>query len=255
MGIFDIFKKQQKENNSEEQNLKENPSDEDILNEEKNYLDNCGENHYDFFGYLGFQDSELPFFEEINKEDDSSSMFLPFTPKLLSHCVHNLSNRAVLAQELDEFKQKCQELARAAKYQPRNDFNGWQQTIDRLCDFIYERQLLLTSRPDLFRYAQNDWLKLGKDFKKHQCLPPSYQTKPSRVRVYNDKNGNSCATLTFESTSSDSYRIVRITDAGVYVCVNNQTNGLRDEEMTVVWNNFKISKCNNSSQDDEDLTK
>lgn len=258
MKIFDIFKKKKEDPQKPQiKNLTiKEQSFEDLLNDEKLYLENKENTYYDFFGYLGFHDDELPFFEEKNAQNDDSTMFLPFTPKLLSFCVHNLSNNAILHESQDEFKKKCLALAHASRYQPRNDFYGWEQTIDRLCEFVYEKQLLLSKKLDLSTLTEENWHTLGKEFKKHQCLPPSYKTKPANIQIIKDKQEEITARITFLSTTSDNYRLVILSNNDVYVCVNNQNSGIRDEEMTRVWNNFCFAKrAENESDENENLSR
>ena len=247
MGFFDFLKKKKLSKVEKITNETKQDSQEDInklmTEQQEKYLATHDNTHYDFFGTFGFREDELPFFEEHLDTKDSdityAEMFIPYTPRLLTFCVHRLTNAAVLEQDLDCFKQNCEKIANASKFKTENDFNGWKQTINRLCDFIYEKKKLIADSPDLSLFTEADWKNLGKTLKQYHCLPPSYSTTPTNITIVTDEKDIKWANLKFNSTTSSSYRIFMLSDSDAYMFVNNENQCKRDSELSIRWNNYK----------------
>lgn len=162
MGIFDFLKKRSNKKSEVEADkfVSQEEMNKIMLAKEDEYLEKHEDSYYDFFGTMGFHDKEIPFFEEFidGGEGDEcySEMFHPFTPRLLSFCVHRLTNDAIIEQDLDTFKQNCETLKNASSYKPADDFNGWEQTIIRLCEYVSEKQNLIASYPGSTLSTEDD---------------------------------------------------------------------------------------------------
>ena len=92
---------------------------------------------YDFFGYIMDESRELPaFLSETTFEGgiNLGEMFYPFTPKLLVHCVENLTEheKMIEANDIEYFKEKCYRLAKASAYQEES----WQEAIEELVKYL-----------------------------------------------------------------------------------------------------------------------
>ena len=83
------------------------------------------------------------------------------------------------------------------------------------------------------------WEELASKLKAERILPPSYDKKPVRIKITLSKSGDPMAELEFRSTTSDSYRVLRITENQVYESVNSPVGFLSNTEMTDVWKKFR----------------
>jgi len=89
-----------------------------------------------------------------------------------------------------------------------------------------------------------DYKRFGTILKQKQLLPPSYNRKPESVEVYAHNGGYPIVEIKFVSSTSDSYRVLKITPSDIYEFVNG-SNMCRfsDEEryqgLVDSWNYFK----------------
>lgn len=92
-----------------------------------------------------------------------------------------------------------------------------------------------------------DYKRFGTILKQKQLLPPSYDRKPESVEVYVNNASEPMVAVTFKSTTSDSYRVFKITPSDIYEYVNGSNEGRiyrdkeRYEEIRDAWKSFKNS--------------
>lgn len=94
---------------------------------------------YICFGYTMGAEQEMPkFFSEVESTENENVSVVRFmhcaTPKILEHCVRNLTDEAKKeeAKNLSNFKTKCNEISDFAVYQEED----WFSTINRLVNYI-----------------------------------------------------------------------------------------------------------------------
>ena len=220
-----------------------------FLEYEKNFLESKKDTVFDFFGYFGFNDNELPaFFEKTNSSDNLSigSFHYPVTPKILSHCVNNLTidEKLKIFANFGQFKEMCKQLEDNSKYKEE----PWEPTIQEIC-----KSLKYTWTMTKLKYCdqitvddlkQIDWSEFGKEIKPY--LTPSYNSKPSNVEYRQNKNGTIDTILTFRSKTGLSYRKLIIPTDIVYQAVNTDVEFLQNEEMTRVWKPYYLELLINS---------
>ena len=114
----------------------------EIIKAEKSFFEKHKNDKYDFFGYMGMNDDEMPFFTTVGEHSESSDgtkfhtaqMVYAFTPAILKHCVTNLTDewKANEAEDIAEFVEKCHVLSNAAVYMNGN----WDTVINELADYL-----------------------------------------------------------------------------------------------------------------------
>ena len=97
---------------------------------------------YRFFGYVGYDIGDIPVFVKKKTVDaggrlgfvEVSELVWVFTPKMLEHCVLNLTNEAKLnlKDDIGYFYDMCTEIANESKY----NAEGWEDTINMLAKHI-----------------------------------------------------------------------------------------------------------------------
>ena len=94
---------------------------------------------YDAFGCYDLN-SSVPVFVVARKNHGvkKEKYVYAYSPKLLAHCVHNLTDEAKLeeAAYLDDFVFKCKYCAKKSKI--RRNKKEWNYTIDDLCNYLFE---------------------------------------------------------------------------------------------------------------------
>lgn len=123
-----------------------------ILQEERIYIAEHQSTQYDFFGFFGMIEDEMPFFKTVGdrmggssgQEFEVSESFYPFTPRLLAHCVNNLTAEARQkeASDIDGFREKCKMYAQSAIYQ-----EGWDSMIDELANSLTHSKKIDSEKP------------------------------------------------------------------------------------------------------------
>ena len=94
-------------------------------------------NTYDAFGYYDYK-SSVPVFpiKKNSSKSKKEKYIFPYSPKLLEHCVHNLSDVAKLeeAAYLDEFRAKCKRCVHKSRI--KRSKKEWDRVIDELCVYL-----------------------------------------------------------------------------------------------------------------------
>lgn len=107
---------------------------------EKKFLAKEKNEKYNFFGYIS-EDCVPAFVTEgrTSKTEDGNSVHFAnfvyaFTPQTLKFCVCNLTDEAKsdLAQNIDEFKKMCNEVANYSVYQSES----WEEQIESLSSYL-----------------------------------------------------------------------------------------------------------------------
>ena len=111
----------------------------DLFEAEKEFVEKHKNDKYEFFGYFGTYEGETPFFVVYDEKSDGfqhGTMVHAFSPKTLEFCVSRLvaDEKIFEAENLDIFKEKCQDVAKSSIYQTED----WNHTIDMLCDMLKE---------------------------------------------------------------------------------------------------------------------
>ncbi len=92
---------------------------------------------YNFFGVVDMN-LHVPGFEVVydGRKCSKNRKVFAYTPKLLKHCVRNLTDEAKMeeAEYIDDFKRKCMRNAKKSIIPTEK----WQKTIDELVDYLKE---------------------------------------------------------------------------------------------------------------------
>lgn len=84
-----------------------------------------------------------------------------------------------------------------------------------------------------------DFVEFGTMLKQRKLLPPSYDRKPTSINIYRGRAcGDTRVKLTFNSKTTDSYRVVGINGYQVSFGVNSYYLYEHSEEMSKVWEDF-----------------
>lgn len=209
-----------------------------FLEYEKNFLESKKDTVFDFFGYFGFNDNELPaFFEKTNSNDNLStgSFHYPVTPKILRHCVNNLTidEKLKIYANFGQFKKMCKQLEHNSKYKEES----WDTTIKELYKKLkYEWiniKLKYCDQITIDNLQSIDWNDFGKEINPY--LSPSYKSEPSNIEFKPNKNGTYDTILTFQSTTSSSFRKLSILTENVYQAINTNSYYIYNEEISNIW--------------------
>lgn len=89
-----------------------------------------------------------------------------------------------------------------------------------------------------------NYKRFGTILKQKQLLPPSYDRKPESVEVYAHNGGYPIVKIKFVSSTSDSYRVLKITPSDIYEFVNGSkmcrfSDKERYQGLVSSWNYFK----------------
>lgn len=211
-----------------------------FLEKEKSFLEFHKDTVYDFWGYFGFNEDESPaFFENLISQNNPSGFIYPNTPKILHQSVLNLetTEKLILYTNIEDFINACKKHYENTYVYSIND---WQKVYDEI-----KHELLKTWVQTKLKYldkihtedvANIDWNEFGKEIKPY--LAPSYYSKPKQIEYSTDKNGAPSVTLTFNSSTSDSFRKVKLYTDNAYQAINRENTYDRDEDITKIWQSY-----------------
>ena len=167
------------------------------------------------------------------------------------HCVNSGDDSILLSRgrirTMEEVDKQLDEICKPTFFERIKNFitkkDRAQADLDYSNPIDYDRYRLVTEKyPNGFTFEEMqeiDFNKFGTLLKQYGLLPPSYDRNPSVVNIYRGrKDGSSRVKLTFNSKTTDSYRVIGIDKYNVSFGVNSHYLYEHSDELSEAWVRF-----------------